>query len=230
VLEPILRDTADLADDRALGLDELEWLLNVGLGELWRHTLPTTAIHLGPEDRHEVEPVAFASFVIAHRAERLFQLVELSAAALDNLEAGSLQLAAVAARYLLEVAAASAHAHDTLETEWSRVTGSPRDVAQIAGRADSNLWKVLWGARVGTRLWTDQGWPQAINAMTLLKHLGRGDEKFTRTVNSVYDWLCEATHPNVESQAVFWRLGERDRRGRQTIRLDEDVPLAVELR
>lgn len=220
-LEPIVRDTVGLPTDVPLGLDELEWLIEIALAELARHPLPKTAIDLGPEERAELEPIAFASFIVAHRAERLLQLIELGAGALDNLEHGSLQLAAIAARCLFETAAASYHVHSTLTTAWGEVNGSREGVQAIAGRADSDLWKALWTARLGTRSPSaDRGWPKAINVQTRLDHLGRGDKDFQVTVGNIYDLLCEATHPNVEAHAVFWRVAEPDRRGRHMIRFD----------
>jgi hypothetical protein len=220
-LEPIVRDTIDLPAGVHLGLDELGWLVEVALAELARHPLPQTAIHLGPEERDALEPIAFASFVVAHRAERLLQLIELSGGALDSLEHGSLQLAAIAARCLFETAAASYHVHSTLTASWGEVNGLPEAVQGIARRADSELWRALWTARLGTRSPSaEEGWPKAINVQTRLDHFGRGDENFQVTVKKVYDLLCEATHPNVEAQAVFWRVAEPDLRGRHMIRFD----------
>jgi hypothetical protein len=63
-----------------------------------RHPLPKYVILLDPDELSDLDEVAFASFIVGHRAERLVQCIELSAGALDNLEHGSLQLAAVAAR------------------------------------------------------------------------------------------------------------------------------------
>jgi hypothetical protein len=217
VLTPVIADTAHLPADTPLGLGELEWLLMRALDELARHPLPQAAVHVGPDDGHQREPVDFVSFVVAHRAERLFQLVELAGAALDNLEQGSLLPSAITARSLFEIAATSDHVHRIISPVWRGVTGSSR-VTDVA-TTNHELWDVLWKARLGTRVAGDD-WPKAVNVMTRLGHFGRGDELFTNTVDSVYRILCDAAHPNMGSHDVFWRRGQRDRRGRQRVCLD----------
>ena len=120
----------------------------------------------------------------------------ISAGALDNLEHGSLQLAAVAARALFEIAATSSDVHTAPISTWREVHGSADGVRNIVRRPDGDLWQALWKARVGTRRGSlAEGWPAAINVQTRLTHLGRGDEDFSRTVKQVYGWLCEAYAP-----------------------------------
>jgi hypothetical protein len=223
VLEPIIRDTAvDLSSAGDLGLDELDWLVSMGLVELARYPFPETVLHLGPDDLDSLDPLTFASFLVAHRAERLLQLIELSAGALDNLEHSSLQLSAVAARALFEIAAVSNNVHSTLSNAWCQVHGSPDDVRAIVSDPKTAMWQALWTARVGTRQQeaVSSGWPSARNIQTHLDHFGGDNQDFQATVKEVYASLCEATHPNVESQAVFWRLAPRDAGGRSRIRFE----------
>jgi hypothetical protein len=205
-----------------LGLGELDWLISAALSELVRYSLPKYVIHLGPDELSNLDEVAFVSLVIGHRAERLVQCVELSAGALDNLEHGSLQLAAVAARALFEIAATSWDVHSTLTAIWPKIHGCPDAIAAIFREADSDLWQALWKARFGTRhsFLMEQNWPAATNVMTRLGRFGAEDVAFAETVTQVYEWLCDATHPNVESQAVLWRRGGRDSHGRQLIKFD----------
>jgi hypothetical protein len=221
-LEPVIRDTATLPPEVDLGLGQLDWLITAALSELMRHPLPKYVIHLGPDELSNLDEVAFASFAIGHRAERLVQCVELSAGALDNLERGSLQLAAVAARALFEIAATSWDVHSTLTAIWPNIHGRPDAIVAIVREADSDLWQALWKARVGTRRSSlmEQNWPAATNVMTRLGRFGAQDVAFAETVTQVYEWLCDATHPNVESQAVLWRRGGRDSHGRQLVEFD----------
>jgi hypothetical protein len=222
VLEPVIRDTAALPPQEDLGLGELDWLISVALSEIIRYPLPKYVIHLGPDEFPNLDEVAFASFVIGHRAERLVQCVELGAGALDNLEQGSLQLAAVAARALFEIAATSWDVHSTLTAVWSNIHGRPDAIVATVREADGDLWQALWKARVGTRrsFLMEQNWPPATNVMTRLGRFGAEDVAFAETVTQVYEWLCDATHPNVESQAVLWRRGGRDSHGRQLVEFD----------
>jgi hypothetical protein len=221
-LEPVIRDTATLPPEVDLGLGQLDWLITAALSELMRHPLPKYVIHLGPDELSNLDEVAFASFAIGHRAERLVQCVELSAGALDNLEHGSLQLAAVAARALFEIAATSWDVHSTLTAIWPNIHGRPDAIVAIVREADSDLWQALWKARVGTRRSSlmEQNWPAATNVMTRLGRFGAQDVAFAETVTQVYEWLCDATHPNVESQAVLWRRAGRDSHGRQRVEFD----------
>jgi hypothetical protein len=221
-LRPAIRDTATLPPQVDLGLDELDWLISTALSELMRYALPKYVIHLGPDELRKLDEVAFASFVVGHRAERLVQCVELSAGALDNLEHGSLQLAAVAARALFEIAATSWDVHSTLTAIWPQIHGRPDAIIATAREAQGDLWQALWKARVGTRrsFLMEDSWPQATNVMTRLGRFGGQDAEFAKIVTEVYEWLCEATHPNIESQAVLWRLGGRDSHGRLLIEFD----------
>jgi hypothetical protein len=77
-------------------------------------------------------------------------------------------------------------------------------------------------ARVGTRrsLLMEDSWPQATNVMTRLSRFGGRDAEFSKIVTYVYEWLCDATYPNIESQAVLWRPGGHDSHGRQLIEFD----------
>ena len=46
-----------------------------------------------------------------------------------------------------------------------------------------------------------EGWPTVTNILTRIDKLARNDP----SARTLYDSLCEATHPNIESHAVFWR-------------------------
>jgi hypothetical protein len=133
-----------------------------------------------------------------------------------------LQLAAVAARALFEIAATSWDVHSTLTAIWPQIHGRSDAIIATAREVEGDLWQALWKARVGTRRNSlmEDSWPQATNVMTRLGRLGGQDAEFTKTVTEVYEWLCEVTHPNIESQAVLWRLGGRDSHGRQLIEFD----------
>lgn len=222
VLEPLLRDIADPVPRDDLLLDELDWIISRALAEFERFPFPEAIIHLGPEQQSQVDPVAFASVVVAHRAERLLQLTELAAGALDNLEHRSLQLAAAAARCLFEIGATSYDVHNKLLDTWRSVHGSKLRVTTAVSTSDSAIWQALWTARLGSRNEEDAalGWPEAVNVMTRLAKLGRGNEDFANGVNDIYAALCEATHPNLEAQGVFWRRGEVGSDGRQRLYLE----------
>jgi hypothetical protein len=215
-----MRDIAG-STSNAVGLDRLDWLIRAGLEELSRHPFPETVLHAGPDDRSRLEAIHFASFIVAHRAERLLQLTELSASALDNLEHGSLQLAAIAARALFEIAAVTAQMHAKLEVAWRRVHGSAGGVEAVASDPESELWTALWEARLGSRLEQSlaAGWPKAVHVMDAIRNYGE-DPQLRAGAKDLYAWLCEATHPSSESQAVFWRLEKPDHQGRQRVRFE----------
>ena len=220
-LEPIIRDTVGLGRGASLGLGELDWLVRCGLTELGRHALPEFIIALAPDDFQRLDPVSFVSFIVGHRAERLIQLTELGAGALDSLEHGSLHLSAIAARALFEIAATSYSVHRILEVDWRRVHGSIESVREIAVSSDSKLWMALWSARLGSRTTdSNSGWPKSIHISDSLRGFGKGNEDFAETVSRIYSQLCEVTHPNSESQAVLWRLASPDRKGRHRVRFE----------
>jgi hypothetical protein len=191
------------------------------LHEYVKHPLPRLVIHLGPENQDELDALAFASAIVAHRAERLVQSVELGAAALDNLEHGSVQLAAVAARTLFEIAATSFYVHSMLESVWEHANGSPEVVRQVVTNPQGKLWQSLWKARVGTRVETTagtaSGWPKAVHINDRLSYLKKGSEDFAKTVDGTYGLLCEAVHPNVEAQGTLWRRAPVGRDGRARV-------------
>jgi hypothetical protein len=219
-LEPVVRDTVDIPAEANLGLGVLDDLIGFGLAELARHPLPAFAIAIGPDDELDLEPIAFVSLLVAHRAERLFQLTELAAAALDNLEHGGLEVAAITARSLFEIAAVSNDVHDRLLQAWADAHDSPDAVRTVATRKDTPVWSHIWGARYGTR--GDgklEGWPSATNTLSRLGKFGRRDPTFQAKIDRIYTWLSEAAHPNVESNAVYWRKADADRKGRQRIEL-----------
>ena len=128
----------------------------------------------------------------------------------------------MAARALFEIAATSWDVHSKITAIWPEVHGNPDAIVAIAREADSDLWQALWRARVGTRRrdLMEQNWPAATNVTTRLSHFGAEDAEFAETVTQVYEWLCEATHPNVEAQGVLWRRGGRDSHGRQLVEFD----------
>jgi hypothetical protein len=123
---------------------------------------------------------------------------------------------------LFETAATSWDVHSTLTAIWPQVHGRPDAIVAITKEADSDLWQALWKARVGTRRGSlmDHSWPAATNVMTRLGRFGAKDPSFAEIVTQVYEWLCDATHPNIESQAVLWRPGGRDSHGRQLVDFD----------
>jgi hypothetical protein len=212
-LAPVLADTAGLPARAELGLDELDWLLKRTVDELAAHQLPRTAIHLEPGERRPREAVDVASFVVAHRAERLFQLVELAGTALDSLEHGSLLPSAIVARSLFELAATTDNVHGTILPIW-REASSTQSIREVV-ETNAAVWDALVTVRLGTRRDAEeQQLPTAVNVLTRLKHFARGDESFGATVDLIYDTLSDVVHPNVGSQEVFWRRGRRDARGK----------------
>src|SRR3954469_23602033 len=218
-LAPVLADTASLPAGAQLGLDELDWLLKRTVDELAAHQLPRRAIHLEPGELRPREPVDVASFVVAHRAERLFQLVELAGTALDSLEHGSLLPSAIVARSLFELAATTDHVHGTILPIW-REASSTQSIREVV-ETNAALWDALVTVRLGTRdVEEDPRLPTAVNVLTRLKHFARGDQSFGATVDRIYDTLSDVAHPNVGSQEVFWRRGRRDARGKLRIVLE----------
>lgn len=213
VLEPLVRDTAMAPNKLPLG--QLEWMIERLLATYTRHPLPQFILHWAPDEADRADAVAVVSVLVGHRAERLVQCVELAAAALDALEHRSLQLAAVSARALLEVAVVGHRDHGALLDIWRPVHGCAGDVrAATSGRG--LLWDQLVAARHSTRVdeWrTAHGAPVALNIVTHLKKLAEAGLEHTST----YSWLCEATHPNVESQGVLWRTAPPDRHGRPRV-------------
>lgn len=203
VLEPILEDTngGALPD---LGL--LEGGIRVLLSELERYRLPEYLVYVNPENRLEVGPLSFTSALVGHRAERLVQACELGANALNSLETGSLQVSAVSSRALLELAIVCWDIHQKLMDPWRTVHGKISRVRAETRASESITFRVLWETRMGTRFYDPgEGWPQAMNIATRISRIGR----LLPEVPHIYDLLCDATHPNMESHATLWRTDRR---------------------
>jgi hypothetical protein len=159
----------------------------------------TTPAEDGPT---KATPVSFASALVAHRAERLVQAAELTAGALNALEIGALQVSAVAARALFELAALSHDLHPKLLEPWRQVHGSISRVRAAANSNEFATFHLLWETRMATRFYDEsQGFPYAQNIIGKIKRL---NETMPDTLH-VYDMLCDATHPNVEANATHWR-------------------------
>jgi hypothetical protein len=202
VLEPVLRDTKGIGPTTPLGLDEFHRLIFLLLNELARYELPQFGIYIGPGDRLRVTPVGFASALVTHRAERLIQTAELAAGALAALEYGGLQLSAVASRALFELAVVCWDIHQQLLEPWRSVHGSIKRVRAEASSNESKTFSILWTTRMASRTYDhDQGWPKATSVLTRIERFN----KSMTAAQEIYDMLCEATHPNIESHATLWR-------------------------
>lgn len=222
ILEPLVRDTALISADDEIGLAWIDRAVGLLLSEYGRVPMPQLIIHLGPEDASRADPTAFASLLVGLRAERLTQCVELSGAALRDFELGSLQVSAITARALLELAVATMDGQGELLDSWRSARGDRRNVREVASTFTSVPWSLLWTTRFGTRLEPELGfgWPKAINIASRMNRLVRASGSAGRTIEESYNWLCEATHPNVEAQGVFWRIASPDRLGRSRVRFE----------
>lgn len=224
VLGPVLRDSAGIRFDAASNrnIQIIDDRIQLLLDDYAKHTFPRAILHPGPTEVGSLDAAALCSFLVGHRAERLVQCVELSAAALDNLEHGSLQVSAVAARALMEVAAASSAVHSILIKTWREVHGSPVAVQRLANDEANELVLALWSVRLGTRQphLLELGYPHAINSLTVLGKIAQGDPEFKGELDDLYRTLCEATHPNSEAQGVLWRRGRGGMGGRSWIRFE----------
>jgi hypothetical protein len=200
-----------------LGLEEFEWLLMRALDELARHPLPRAAVHLGPDEHRQREPLNSRHSSLPTAPSGSSNWSSLPAQPLTYLEHGSLFPSAITARSLFEIAATSDPVHRTILPIWRGVTSSPK--VRDAAITNHDLWDAIWEARLGTRVAGDD-WPKAVNVLTRLKRFARGDELFKVSIDSVYDILCDAAHPNIGSQDVFWRRAPRDCRGWQRVLRD----------
>jgi hypothetical protein len=218
VLQPVLTDTTDVPPGLSVHLRRVDWYVSKLLTELGRHPFPEFVIHLNQDDMERFDPVVFASALVAHRAERLTQCTELVASVMSNLEAGSLQVAALAARALIETTAVSYRFHEVLLESWRPVHGSAADVRQLALDYQSELWDGLRQARLSSRFYEAQvGLPQAVNVLTHLRQFSSGHEEFARRLLNAYEYLCEITHPNGEAQMALYRLASPDAEGRRRL-------------
>lgn len=224
ILEPIVRDTARFESNQLPELLQVGRLVSLLLEELVRYPMPEFVIYRsssptppsngeGPNTRckraspatdgpPKATPASFASALVAHRAERLVQAAELTAGALDALEEGALQLSAVAARALFELAVLCQDIHQKLLEPWREVHGSISRVRAAANCDDFATFEILWDTRMATRFYpATEGFPYAKNV------IGKIDRLNERVPDArhVYDMLCDATHPNVEANATHWR-------------------------
>lgn len=214
MIEPALRDTAGVGPQTRIELQKLDRFVDFLLHDFTSHPLPSTFIHLGTDQFHLHDPLSFASFVVAHRAERLVQGVELGASALDCLEHGSLQLAAGAARMLLEISFVTVDGHAKLLDAWRPVHGSPEAVLEVAGATDTPLWAELWQARLGNHLYDE------LAGTARRDRVSRGNVEFAKNLDYMYAMLCEVVHPNAESQGAYWRAAPPLRDGRPRLSLE----------
>lgn len=212
VLSRIVRDTTSIEPDLPRVL-EVGRLVSILLDDMARYPMPEFVIYRsGPvgqasaspaeDGPPKATPVSFASALVANRAERLVQSAELTAGALNALESGALQLSAVAARALFELAVLSNDIHPTLVNPWREVHGSISRVRAAANSDEFTTFRLLWDTRMATRYYDEsQGFPYAENVFGKIKRLSK---KMPDALH-LYDMLCDATHPNVEANATHWR-------------------------
>lgn len=220
-LADIIADTVSIRPDYRANLERLDRVVRLARDDLRAHPLPKYAINVGPDSPSRLEPIIFASYLVSHRAERLFQLVELTAGTLHHLERRSLQMAIIAARALFETAIVSRRTHGALEGVWRSAHGHRDLVRCTASDADGPLWAALYKARSATRASYQEagGWPSATSVMTHLDALTKGNDEFGTTVRDLYADLCDATHPNIEASGVYWRTAPSDADGRSRVEL-----------
>lgn len=220
VLAEPLSDTALAPPGFGASLEHIDQAVTRLLSEVTRTPFPDLVIHIGPDDAGKADATAFASLLVASRAERLVQCVELSASCLANLENGSLQVSAIAARALFETFTVSMDVREQVVEAWRDIRLDRGVIQSAASDFSSPLWSLLWSGRFATRLTPEleHGWPKAVNVVTRLERMAKGSGSVGDDLRSTYAWLCEATHPNVEAQGVFWRIASPDVRGRCRIR------------
>lgn len=220
-LADIIADTVSIRPDYRVSLERVDRVVRLARDDLRAHPLPKYAVNVGPDSPSRLEPIIFASCLVSHRAERLFQLVELTAGTLDHLERRSLQMAIIAARALFETAIVSRRTHGALEGVWRNVHGDCELVRSVASDADGLLWAALYKARSATRASYQEagGWPSATSVMTHLDALTKGNDELGTRLRDLYADLCDATHPNIEASGVYWRTAPRDADGRFRVEL-----------
>lgn len=201
VLLPILLDTSGIDSRSDLELDLIDTLVSELVHEISKHRLPEFVIYTGPE-KDDISRLAFLSTIVGHRAERLVQAAELTATSLAALVEGSLQASAVSARALLELGVVCWDTHTRVLDSWRRVHGSQSRIRAESKNGKEGVYGLLWETRMGTRFYgPEDGWPLAKSIMTRLDRL----VKQVPDVREYYDMLCDATHPNMEAQALHWR-------------------------
>jgi hypothetical protein len=220
-LAPVLADTINVVPGYERQLRNLNFFMARLCDELRAHQLPSYAFHLGPSDWSELDPMIFGSYLVSHRAERLFQATELAAGGLQNLERRSLQMAVVAARALFECAVASRRTHQALLTNWRAVHGDETAVTKLCSDAGGELWHALHKIRTATRIPSQEidGWESATSVLTNLNAVTKGEGPAGDDLRDLYDRLCDAAHPNVEANAAYWRVVHPDAGGRPRVAL-----------
>jgi hypothetical protein len=220
-LAQVIADTVGITPGYELQLNRLDLIVDRLCEEIRARPLPRYAINLGPPGRWKVDPTIFGSYLVSHRAERLFQSVELAAGGLQNLERRWLQMAAIAARALFESAIVSCRAHLTLLTVWRQAHGDSTAVRTLCSDSDGELWLALYKARTATRAPYQEtgGWLSATSVLTSLNVVTKGDEAAGVAIRDLYDSLCDATHPNLEANGTYWRVANPDVRGRPLVEL-----------
>lgn len=214
-LAPVLADTARLPQGVEPNLAMLSDLVGRLLDELFRHPFPAFVVYVAPTGEFVLTPKLFASAFVSHRAERLVQCAELLAGTLAALERGELQLSAVAARALFELAVVCRDIHQPMLVPWRAIHGSVSRIRSAARSHDCETFRLVWNLRNSTRYYAeDHGWEAATSVLTRLQRLGRKVPE----AKEIYDMLCDATHPNIESHATLWRTQHADIGGLHGIR------------
>lgn len=206
-LARVLADTFGAPEGGTENLEHVSNLVSLLLDEVRLHPLPSFVVHARPKGSFTINPVFFAATMASHRAERLIQAVELAAGALDALESGALQLSAVAARALFELAVVCEDLHQPMLEPWRKIHGSVARVRAAANSANCETFNLVWTVRNGTRYYPDDhGWE---HATSVLSRLNRFSKRYP-AAKDIYDMLCDATHPNIESHATLWRTQYAD--------------------
>jgi len=120
--------------------------------------------------------------------------------AIRALNTGEFLAAAVLTRSALELSAWSISSTNIIRNTLSEiaVNARPADVRYTANGLQTLLVKMLWG----TRLSTENSEMKQTNTLTVLSKLAKHDS--ANFLMPAYEFLCEATHPNIVGNAEYW--------------------------
>jgi hypothetical protein len=170
-----------------LSLDSLISEIEARLG-LFEQNLP-----------RQIDPVGLSRSklpfkALSYRETLIWRVTELARVALDALHAGRLAVSVVLARAVVETTAALWYLSNKLERTLD--TGTLGDIDGF-----------LMSLSMGTRTWTDEGLPQAINVLTFI----RWAEKTLPGIEHGYAVLSEYAHPNYAGTTGLFSYNDHQR-------------------
>ena len=141
---------------------------------------------------------------------------ELVRASLRLLNGGEILAPAALARSLLELAASGISNSNVIEKSVREsLAQAPDKTVIISTEIEELVVRILYGTRMAEL----PDYPKQTNALTYIQRVSKNPN--ASELISVYEFLCDLTHPNVLGNARFWAaIDSKNEDGSETLRME----------